>query len=97
MEFRKKILPQIVFMVLLLLAVPLYGQGPGGPSALLDGLAGGPPPPPGGGGGGGPINIPLDTNGLFLLIIAGMLYWFYYKYKELKNDISDLAENIPQE
>ncbi|MCX7987723.1 MAG: hypothetical protein N2662_12370 [Bacteroidales bacterium] len=73
--------------------INIYSQGSGGPQALPNAFAGGPPPPPGGGGGGNPITeVPLDTDALFILVIAGITYLvFHHRRKWLvqKNMISE--------
>jgi len=57
----------------------LYSQGSGGPQALPNAFAGGPPPPPGGGGGGNPVQeVPLDSDALFVLVIAGVTYLVFH-------------------
>ncbi|HOK98828.1 MAG: hypothetical protein WHT29_11140 [Bacteroidales bacterium] len=62
----------------------VYAQGSGGPQALPNAFAGGPPPPPGGGGGGGnPIqDVPLDSDALFVLVIAGLVYLIFHHRKK---------------
>ncbi|MGC8803121.1 MAG: hypothetical protein ACP5PS_05040 [Bacteroidales bacterium] len=79
-----KYIVYLLFLVTLSFASEqVYAQGSGGPQALPNAFAGGPPPPPGGGGGGGPVNeVPLDTDALFILVIAGVTYLIFHHRKK---------------
>lgn len=52
-------------------------------------FAQGPPPPEGGGGNPGapPIGVPLDSNAIYFLVAAGLLYLlFHYRHLFLKKE-----------
>jgi hypothetical protein len=81
MKIKRKIIFSVLLTALLFFNSfqSVYSQGAGGPLALPNAFAGGPPPPPGGGGGGGPITgVPLDSDILVLLAIAGVFYFVYH-------------------
>lgn len=76
---RKYILYLLFPVALILFSGKVFSQGSGGPQALPNAFAGGPPPPPGGGGGGGPVQpVPLDTDAIFILVIAGITYLVFH-------------------
>ncbi len=95
MIYRLKILYikfSLVFALINLLNTDAYSQGAGGPAALPNAFAGDPTPPPGGGGGGQPINeVPLDTDALIFLIVAGVAYVFYHKRKKKIQEQAELS------
>jgi hypothetical protein len=93
---KPKIVPKIFTLIIISIVsiTSLLGQGPGGPAALQNAFSGGPPPPPGGGGGGEPIAVPLDSNALFILLFAGVVYLLYhYRKAFLQNEISENADS----